>query len=232
MGRRGRASCCHLVPGTYTQVISSPRAADRLPGWSPSLSVPQTSLTLTHSKSYAGTQYTHKLSTAAIHVPRSRSSWRGAHTDTASFLFSLHFISKLISQATCRAPCGWDAVPSLTQGVRVTLHRLVDLPRNSGHRLTHLPQHADAGVLLPATRPVCCSQGGLHLGKTQGRKSPARWPGTWAAGRLQGELQAACLLLRGPEPRPHPAWPSKQLICPSEGGGSLVLPVSWQDRHV
>lgn len=123
-------------------------------------------------------------------------------------------------------------MPSLTQGVRVTLHRLVDLPRNSGHRLTHLPQHAASGVLLPATRPVCCSQGGLHLGKTQGHESPACWPGTWAAGRLQGELQAARLLLRGPEPRPHPAWPLKQLICPSEGGGSLVLPVSWEDQHV
>lgn len=150
----------------------------------------------------------------------------------ASFVFSFYFTSKLTSHTTSRELCGWKAMPSLTQGVRVTLHRLVDLPRNSGHRLTHLPQHADAGVLLPATRPVCCSQGGLHLGKTQGHESPARWLGTGAAGRLQGECQATHLLLRGPEPRPHPAWPSKQLICPSEGGGSLVLPVSWEDRHV
>lgn len=77
-------------------------------------------------------------------------------------------------------------MPSLTQGVRAALHRLVDLPRNSGHRLTHLPQHADTGVVLPATRLVCCSQGGLHLGRTQEHESPDHRPGTQAARSLQG----------------------------------------------
>lgn len=89
-----------------------------------------------------------------------------AHTDTVSLLFSFDFTSKLISHTAYR-------VPSLTQGIRAALHGLVDLPCNSGHGLTHLLQHAGEGVLLPATRPVCCSQGGLCLGKTQGHEAPA-----------------------------------------------------------
>lgn len=151
-----------------------------------------------------------------------------AHTDTVSLLFSFDFTSKLISHTAYR-------VPSLTQGIRAALHGLVDLPRNSGHGLTHLLQHAGEGVLLPATRPVCCSQGGLCLGKTQGHEAPApptppaRDPslnppsrGTQAAGSLQGRAQATHFLPRGPETRPHAARPSEQPMCPSEGGSTRV----------
>lgn len=164
------------------------------------------------------------------------------HTDIISFNhFSFYFPSTWVSQSTSRLPCRWKARASLTQGVRAALHRLVDLPRNSGHRLTHLPQHADSAVLLPAPRLVGCSRGGVCLRKTRGCEVPAHrqgptpastLPETQAAGSLQGGPHATHLSLRGPEPRPHPAWPSEWLICPLEGGSRPALPVSWEEQHV
>lgn len=119
-------------------------------------------------------------------------------------------------------------MPSLTQGVRAALHRLVDLPRNSGHRLTHLPQHADTGVLLPATRLVCCSQGGLCLGKTQGCEvlthrpgthpciHPTGNPGCW---KLAGKAQGHSPLPEGPRAQATSSLAFRAADLPIRGWG-------------
>lgn len=130
-------------------------------------------------------------------------------------------------------------MPSLTQGVGAALHSLVDLPRNSGHGLTHLPQHADAVTLSPATRLVCCSQRNLRQARHRAMKCPPTisqgptpdppYPGTQAAGSLQGGLQATHLLLKGPEPRRHLAQPSECLIHPSVRPYQLPGRVNMRD---
>lgn len=73
--RHGATRQCQLwSPGPRAHTLS-PRAGRQAPGgWSPSLTVFQISLTLTHSKSYAETPYTHKLNTTAGNVPRTCSS--------------------------------------------------------------------------------------------------------------------------------------------------------------
>lgn len=131
---------------------------------------------MTHSKFYTGTQYTHELNTPEIKAIKHCSSRQGVPNCLFHLLFLFNFQNDFTNHF--RGTCNWKSMSSLTQGVRAALHRLVDLPCNSGHRLTHLSQHADTGVLLPATRLVCCSQVGLRLGKTQGCEVPAHQTGT------------------------------------------------------
>lgn len=183
---------------------------------------------MTHDKKYVshcGLVFTNST-TSAIKLPSTLFLVTKAHVDTVSWLFPFNVTYKLISHTAYR-------VPSLTQGIRAALHGLVDLPCNSGHGLTHLLQHAGEGVLLPATGPVCCSQGGLCLGKTQGHEAPAPPArdtslnpsscGIQAAGSLLVRAQATHFLPRGPETRPHAAWPFEAADLPIGGWGQSSL---------
>lgn len=155
------------------------------------------------------------------------------HPDIVSFI-SFYVISNRLQTINREARKG---LATLTQGVRAALHRLVDLPCNSGHGLTHLLQHADSGVLLPAPRLVCCSQRDLCLAKTQGRQAPTCQPETPPAPSSPDPRAARKPTGKGPSHSPpvrgHRAQATSSLAFAGtdrvRAAGQLLF---WEDQHV